>query len=83
VQGGHGVPTPDLIRRYDRSFENLMLALPLCEKIQIYDNSAYLDVLTPLLIVKNGKVVIWDKNTPQYLKNVLQGYVLQLQNSQK
>jgi predicted ABC-type ATPase len=76
AQGGHGIPTPDLIRRYKSSFENLKQVLPLCDKVQIYDNSGknHLDILNPLLIVKSGKVVIWDKKAPQYLKEILENY---------
>jgi predicted ABC-type ATPase len=80
AQGGHGIPTSDLIRRYSNSFENLKLALPLCDKVQIYDNSGknYLDVFNPLLIVQYRKVVIWDKNAPKYLKDILESYISML-----
>ncbi|MCL1794496.1 MAG: zeta toxin family protein [Oscillospiraceae bacterium] len=75
--GGHGVPEEDLIRRYTNSFENLKLVLPLCDNIQIHDNSGNgaFDIMNPLLLVKDGKGEIWDKNCPKYFKDVLQDYV--------
>jgi predicted ABC-type ATPase len=75
-KGGHGVSEDDLRRRYASSFENLKAVLPLCDKVQIYDNSReWLEALNPLLIGINGKIEYWDKSCPQYLTNVLDGYI--------
>ena len=75
--GGHGIPKEDLHRRYSNSFKNLEHILPLCDNVQVYDNSSNnpFDILNPLLIVKNNLDVKWNENKcPQYLKNVLQKY---------
>jgi predicted ABC-type ATPase len=78
--GGHSIPEKDLRRRYPVSFENLKIALHLCDMIQVFDNSGVsaFDVLKPLLIVKNGKVGLFDENCPQYLKEVLKDYLERL-----
>lgn len=75
-KGGHGINEEDLCRRYASSFKNLKLVLPLCNKVQIYDNSReWFDALNPLLIVINGKTEYWDKGCPLYLTDVLKDYV--------
>ncbi|MCL2500059.1 MAG: zeta toxin family protein [Defluviitaleaceae bacterium] len=74
--GGHGIPEEDLRRRYINSFVNLKQALPLCDNVQIYDNSGRdpLNILNPLLVVRNRNLVLWNDSCPQYLMNVLQDY---------
>ena len=37
--GGHGIPESDIERRYAESFEKLKNILPLCDILEIYDNS--------------------------------------------
>jgi len=51
--------------------------LPMCDRVQIYDNSGLdpFDILSPLLIVIDGKEVKWNEvHCPQYLKDILQDY---------
>jgi len=75
--GGHGISEEDLRRRYMASFENLKLVLPMCDRVQIYDNSRLdpFDILSPLLIVKNNKEIKWNEiYCPQYLIDILQDY---------
>ena len=76
--GGHGVPEEDLRRRYANSFENLKRVLPMCDSVQIYDNSGdtVFDALNPLLVIKDGIIVFKSEHCPSYLRNVLNEYVL-------
>ncbi|MCD8118326.1 MAG: zeta toxin family protein [Lachnospiraceae bacterium] len=37
--GGHGIPEEDIRRRYRSSMENLNKIIPLCDNIEIYDNT--------------------------------------------
>ena len=78
--GGHGIPEEDLRRRYLNSFENLKLILPLCDGVQIYDNSSNsaFDIINPLLLVKDGAVIKWDMNCPHYFKDILHDYIVGL-----
>ena len=79
-QGGHGIPTDVLLRRYSVSLENLRLVLPICNHVQIYDNSVsdLLNFDKPHLIVNNEKVTYYSNDCPQYLKNILTDYVVKL-----
>ena len=37
--GGHGIPSDDIERRYVESLENLKKIIPICDRVMIYDNS--------------------------------------------
>ena len=78
--GGHGIPKEDLQRRYTNSFENLELVLPLCDSVQIYDNSGSktFDILIPLLVVQDGQIIKWDNNCPKYIQSILMKYAMWL-----
>lgn len=39
--GGHGIPESDIERRYIESFEKLKIILPLCDVLELYDNSEH------------------------------------------
>lgn len=38
-KGGHGIPEADVRRRYEQSMQNLKEIIPICDKIEIYDNT--------------------------------------------
>jgi len=79
IKGGHGIPVEDLQRRYSASFENLKQVLPLCDTVQVFDNSGKgFDVNKPLMMVLDGELTIYDKNMPEYLKDVLGEYASSL-----
>jgi predicted ABC-type ATPase len=48
--GGHGVSEGTVERRYSSSMENLIKLLPLCDKVNIYDNSG-----SELILVAYGE----------------------------
>ena len=37
--GGHSVPIRKIIDRFDRSLANLTAAIPVCDRVYVYDNS--------------------------------------------
>jgi len=76
LAGGHGIPEEDLRRRYEDSFANLKLVLPLCDEVQIFDNSGEgeLDILNPMFVFKDGKYRI-SAYCPAYLMDVLQNFI--------
>ena len=37
--GGHGIPSDDIERRYVESLINLKRVIPICDRVMIYDNS--------------------------------------------
>ncbi|MCL1995459.1 MAG: AAA family ATPase [Defluviitaleaceae bacterium] len=78
--GGHGIPTADLLRRYDNSLKNLREVLPLCDDIYIYDNSKDILVGTakPLLVVKNRQIQLLAADLPIYIQKILVDFCKQL-----
>jgi len=53
--GGHDIPQEDLLRRYDRSMDNLPKAIKLADKVKILDNSGTKHDL--IIEFENGKLV--------------------------
>lgn len=37
-KGGHNIPSPDVIRRFERRFNTLLKLIPLCDEVYFYDN---------------------------------------------
>ncbi len=53
-KGGHGIPDNVVEKRYGMSLDNLKEAIPLCDKVTVYDNSIeFVAVAT----FKNGNLV--------------------------
>lgn len=52
--GGHGVSNETIERRFDRAKENFIKAIPLCDKIAVYDNSA--ETLVYIAYSLNGQL---------------------------
>lgn len=59
-QGGHGIPEDVIEKRYSTSLENLVKAIPLCDKIVVYDNSKY---FTKIAEFEKGKL-LWFNDVP-------------------
>lgn len=69
AQGGHDVPTRDVLRRFNRSITNFSnLYRPLADSWMLFDNSG----IIPILIAegKNGKLKIIDANS---YENIIKG----------
>lgn len=39
AKGGHGIPETDVRRRYEQSMQNLKEIIPVCNEVDIYDNT--------------------------------------------
>ncbi|MCL2015088.1 MAG: zeta toxin family protein [Defluviitaleaceae bacterium] len=76
-KGGHGIPTADLLRRYDNSLKNLQEVLPLCDDVHIYDNSKDIifDIAKPLFVLKDGQIQLFEKDCPLYMQQILANYL--------
>lgn len=56
LEGGHNIPVTDILRRYDRSLNNLTEAIALADEVAVFDNS---DTQVRLLFqMRRGDVVI-------------------------
>ncbi len=69
-EGGHGIPEEDIRRRYEQSLKNLKEIIPLCDKVEIYDNT---DSFSCVACYKNGQLEI--KQNCEWLDRALQSEV--------
>jgi predicted ABC-type ATPase len=65
--GGHDVPVEDILRRYERSMENLPAAIKLADHILLFDNSKSTHTLH-LFLEKEFIREIYQEQQPSWLK---------------
>lgn len=68
-QGGHGIPTKDIERRYQESFQNLVGILAECDNVTFYDNTKY---FKRIALYENGKMELFIVNTPKWFEKIQQ-----------
>jgi len=68
-KGGHGIDEKIIRERYVKSFRNLCEILPLCDNINIYDNSQR--NFDTVLIVKDRKIKYLNDNIPLYFEDII------------
>lgn len=66
--GGHGIPEQDIDRRYVESLKNLQEILPLCDRVELYDNT---NEFRQVAIFRNGSCVEQSDNVPEWAKDVI------------
>lgn len=66
-KGGHYVSPKDIIRRYERSINNLIKALDIADNIYIFDNSGTRQKL--VCRIKNKIIVRQSNDLPYWIKN--------------
>ncbi len=60
-EGGHAVPRNKVFSRIPRLLGHVRVAVPLCDRVQVYDNSLAEDPFRPVLTIRDGDVVRhWD-----------------------
>lgn len=69
-QGGHGIEEEDIRRRYKQSLENLKKIIPVCDIVEIYDNTKN---FTSVATYKNGQQIL--KKDCEWLDRTLQGEI--------
>lgn len=68
LKGGHGIPEDAIERRYYESIENLKLSIPICDEINIYDNTRNIDEIVYLV---NSNVIWKSDYIPKWLNEIL------------
>ena len=64
-KGGHNIPTEDVIRRYEKRFDDLVKILPYCNEVHFYDNeNGFVDVGE----YRNGNIIFSGDYVPEWLK---------------
>lgn len=66
--GGHYVLPADIIRRYDRSMNNLKKAIDMADSIYIFDNSS--DRHRLFVRMKNKKILRYSWKMPEWIKKL-------------
>ncbi len=67
--GGHGIPSSDIIRRYNESLQNLKRIIPICDRVKIYDNTKSFRKIASYI---NGSCTDLTNDIPNWFMNVLQ-----------
>ena len=72
LNGGHDVPIPKIISRYDKSIANCQLLAPIVDRLYVYDNSIENAEARILFRMSNGEVVkSYTDALPTWAKNIL------------
>ncbi len=69
LDGGHGVSDKDIDRRYYESIRNLKFVLPLCDRVELYDNS---ESLRQIAIFHHGVCTDKSENVPIWSKDIVE-----------
>ena len=68
-KGGHGIPESDVLRRYQRRFEDLSRILPYCDEAFLFDNE---NGFAKVAEYKNGKIRVVGEYKPDWLKKLIE-----------
>lgn len=66
--GGHGIPEADIERRYTESLGKLKEVIPLCDKVELYDNSRR---FRRVASIKSGKIIAFFNEIPEWVNDLL------------
>ncbi|MFC5471311.1 hypothetical protein ACFPPD_21725 [Cohnella suwonensis] len=69
--GGHHIPTEDIIRRHQTSIQNLLSHLHWIDHLIVIDNSQSQGEI--ILGVDNGTITHRSEFIPQWVENIMQG----------
>lgn len=65
-EGGHGIPEADVRRRYEQSLQNLKKIIPMCDSVEIYDNT---EIFLCVAGYENGQQIF--RNECEWLDKVI------------
>ena len=68
LAGGHGIPEQDIERRYQESFKQLKVVMPLCDVLELYDNTR---VFTKVARFEKGVCVMAKSKLPVWAENLI------------
>ena len=63
-KGGHDIPHDDIMRRFNKRFEDLAKILPYCNKVKLFDNE---NGFSEAAEYKNGSLIFKNNNTPKWV----------------
>ena len=72
LNGGHDVPIPKIISRYDKSIANCIALAPYVDRLYVYDNSVENEEARILFRMSNGKVIkSYTEDVPDWAKIII------------
>ena len=72
LDGGHDVPIPKIISRYDKSIANCKVVAPIVDRLYVYDNSIDDADARPLFRLSEGQIVKqYTTNIPEWAAALL------------
>lgn len=66
-KGGHNIPDDDVMRRYNKRFDDLLTILPFCNEAHFFDNE---NGFVEKAEYKNGELIIKSENLPNWIKEL-------------
>ena len=72
LNGGHDVPIPKIISRYDKSIANCIALAPYVDRLYVYDNSVENEEAKILFRMSNGQVIkSYTEDVPNWAKIII------------
>lgn len=68
-KGGHDIPERDVMRRFEKRFDDLERVLPYCDKVYFYDNE---NGFAEVGEYRNGRVILSGEYVPDWIKRFKQ-----------
>jgi predicted ABC-type ATPase len=75
-EGGHNVPDEKVEQRIPRTLAHVKKAIPLCDQVQILDNSRSDKPFTPVVSIIGGQTTIHIHPLPEWVRNLIGGEIL-------
>lgn len=66
-KGGHDIADEDVLRRYNKRFDDLIAVLPYCNEVKLYDNE---NGFAEKAEYRNGRLIIKSGSVPQWLSEL-------------
>lgn len=70
-EGGHNVPDEKVETRIPRTLANIRVAIPLCDKVYVLDNSSYDNPFRQVLMINNQSVAYAGEPLPGWARELI------------
>ena len=67
-KGGHDIPYSDVMRRFEKRFQDLVAILPYCDEATFYNNE---NGFVAVAEYKNGEIIQIGSSRPQWLEELM------------
>lgn len=70
-EGGHSVPNDKIVSRIPRMLEHVRVSIPLCDMVQVYDNSSNDNPYQRVFTIENGEIIQHSSPLPDWAELLL------------